>query len=186
MTEIERSVHSPRSPDRRSYGAHGLAETWESLGVTVDGVFSNMAPLNCELSLAPVKLLLERALRPGGRFIAVVLPRVCPLEVALFLDCGEPRAALRRFKRAPIADVEGNRFPMRYYGAKDFDRALGDGFRRIETRSMGLCLPPLSFGPSFARFPGLLAALATLEDLTSGLPGLCRMGDHILLAYERV
>ena len=109
-------------------------------------MFSNFAPLNCELSLAPLRLLLERALRRGGRFIAVVLPRFCPLEVALFMARAEPRAALRRFRRDAVADVEGQRFAMKYYGATDFDRALGAGFHRIETRSLGLFLPPLGFG----------------------------------------
>ena len=166
-------------------GAGDLGADWSSLGLAVDGVFSNFAPLNCEPSLAPVRLLLERALRPGGCFVGVVLPRICPLEIALFLARGDPRTALRRFRRAPVADVEGRRFPMRYYGAADFDRALGAGFRRVETRSLGLFLPPLSFGAAFARVPGLLTALAAVEDRMSGLPGLRRMGDHVLLVYQR-
>ena len=162
-----------------------VADTWSARGQAVDGVFSNFAPLNCELSLAPLRLLLERALRRGGRFIAVVLPQICPLEVALFMARAEPRAALRRFRRAAVGDVEGQQFVMKYYGAPDFDRALGAGFRRIEARSLGLFLPPLSFGPSFARVPGLLAALGAIEDRVSALPGLRRMGDHVLLVYER-
>jgi ubiquinone/menaquinone biosynthesis C-methylase UbiE len=163
-----------------------IADRWPARGQAVDGVFSNFAPLNCELSLAPLRLLLERALRRGGRVLAVVLPPVCPLEVALFMARAEPRAALRRFRRDAVADVEGRRFAMKYYGATDFDRALGAGFRRIETRSLGLILPPLSFGNAFARVPGLLPALAAVEDRVSALPGLRRMGDHVLLVYERL
>jgi SAM-dependent methyltransferase len=163
-----------------------IADTWSTRGRAVDGVFSNFAPLNCELSLAPLRLLLERSLRRGGRFIAVVLPQFCPLEVALFMARAEPRAALRRVRRAAIADVEGQHFAMKYYGATDFDRALGAGFQRVETRSLGLFLPPLGFGNAFARVPGLLTALGAVEDRVSGLPGLRRMGDHVLLVYERV
>ncbi len=163
-----------------------LAADWPTLGVRVDGVFSNFAPLNCELSLAPVRRLLEQALLPGGRFVGVVLPRICPLEIALFLARGEPRTAFRRFRSAPVADVDGRTFPMRYYGPRDFDRALGTGFRRVETRSLGLCLPPLSFGPGMARTPRLLDALAALEDRLAGLPGLCHLGDHVIVVYERV
>ncbi|HXU64337.1 MAG TPA: class I SAM-dependent methyltransferase [Polyangia bacterium] len=166
-------------------GAAALADQWPGLGARVEGAFSNFAPLNCELSLDPVRRLLEQALPPGGRFVGVVLPRLCPLEVALFLARGQPRTALRRFRRHPEADVDGVRFPMRYYGARDFDAALGAGFRRIETRSLGLALPPLSFGPGLARAPRLMAALAGVEDRLAGLPGLSRMGDHIVLVYER-
>ncbi len=162
-----------------------VAARWSARGQAVDGVFSNFAPLNCEPSLAPLRLLLERALRRGGRFIAVVLPQICPMEVALFMARAEPRAAFRRFRRAAVADVEGQKFAMKYYGGPDFDLALGPGFRRIETRSLGLFLPPLSFGPAFARVPGLLAALGAIEDRVAGLPGLRRMGDHVLLVYER-
>ena len=163
-----------------------LAADWPTLGVRVDGVFSNFAPLNCELSLDPVRRLLEQALSPGGRFVGVVLPRICPLEIALFLARGEPRTAFRRFRSAPVADVDGRTFPMRYYGPRDFDRALGSGFRRVETRSLGLCLPPLSFGPQMARTPRLLDALAVFEDRLAGLPGLRHLGDHVIVAYERV
>jgi ubiquinone/menaquinone biosynthesis C-methylase UbiE len=162
-----------------------IADAWLARGQAVDGVFSNFAPLNCELSLEPLRRLLERALRRGGRFIAVVLPRLCPMELALFMARAEPRAALRRFRRDAVADVEGQRFAMKYYGAGDFDRGLGAGFRRIETRSLGLVLPPLGFGNAFARVPGLLATLAAIEDRVSALPGLRRMGDHVLLVYER-
>jgi SAM-dependent methyltransferase len=167
-------------------GAATVADAWPELGLTVDGAFSNFAPLNCELSLAPLRLLLERALPRGGRFLATVLPRWCPLEIVLCLGRGDVRTAFRRFSRQPVADVDGVRFPMRYYGAGDFDRALGGGFRRIETRSLGLFLPPVSFGPAFARVPGLLAALSALDDRVSGAPGLRRMGDLVLLVYERL
>jgi hypothetical protein len=116
----------------------------------------------------------------------VVLPRICPLEIALFLARGEPRTAFRRLRRAPVGDVEGRTFPMRYYGARDFDQALGPGFRRVETRSLGICLPPLSFGPRLAHAPRLLAALAALEDRVAPLPGFRHLGDHVIVAYERM
>jgi SAM-dependent methyltransferase len=168
-------------------GAAGLAEDWQTLGLgVVDGVFSDFGPLNCELSLDPVRALLQRALRPGGRFVAVVMPKLCPLEVALFLARGDLRTAVRRFARAPVADVEGARFPIRYYGAGDFDRALGAGFRRVETRSLGLVLPPPRFGAALARAPRLLRALTAVEDTIAGLPGLRWMGDHVVLAYQRL
>jgi SAM-dependent methyltransferase len=166
-------------------GAAALGDEWPSLGIPVDGVFSNFGPLNCELSLEPVRRLLERALRPGTRFVGVVMPPICPLEVAIFAARGEFGTALRRFRRQPIADVDGIRFPIRYHGAGDFDRALGAGFRRLETRSLGLVLPPPRFGEALARSPRLLGALAALEDALAALPGVRRMGDHVLLVYER-
>jgi len=166
-------------------GVGALAAEWPSLGLAVAGVFSNLAPLNCELSLEPLRRLLEQALPVGGRFVAVVLPRICPLEIAIFIARGQPGAALRRFRRDPVADVDGARFPMRYYGAGDFDRALGPAFRRVETRSLGLVLPPLGFGAALARVPRVTRALALVDDGLSGLPALRRMGDHVLLAYQR-
>ena len=167
-------------------GAAALAADWPSMGLSVDGVFSNFAPLNCELSLDPVRQLLERSLRPGGRFVGVVLPRIAPLEIAVSLARRDLRTALRRFRRHPVADVAGVRFPIRYYGAGDFDRALGRSFRRVETRSLGLVLPPPELGEALARYPRLLGALAAAEDLLAGLPGLNRTGDHVILVYQRV
>ena len=164
-----------------------LAADWPTLGVRVDGVFSNFAPLNCELSLAPVRRLLEQALAPGGRFVGVVLPRVCPLEIALFLVRGR---ATHGVPALPVA----RRWPTSMGGpsrcattvrATSIGRSAR-GFRRVETRSLGLCLPPLSFGPQMARTPRLLDALAVFEDRLAGLPGLCHLGDHVIVVYERV
>jgi SAM-dependent methyltransferase len=167
-------------------GVSALAVQWPALGVArVDGVFSDFGPLNCELSLDPVRQLLDQALRPGGRFVAVVMPRICPLEVALFLARGDIRTALRRFQSEPVADVEGRQFPIRYYGAGDFDRALGGAFRRIESRSLGLVLPPPRFGEALARTPRLLRALTALEDTVAGWPVARRAGDHVMVVYER-
>lgn len=163
-------------------GAGALAARWPSLGLAADGVFSSFGPLNCELSLAPVSHLLEAVLPPGGRCLAVVMPRLAPSEIASFLLRGRPGAALRRFRRDPIADVAGHRFPIRYYGPGDFDRALGGAFRRIETRALGLVLPPPPAGPIVRR---LLPHLARLEDVLAPLPLLRRMGDHVLVVYER-
>src|SRR5207244_1299511 len=52
-------------------GVAALAAEWPRLGLNVDGVFSNLAPLNCELSLEPLRVLLTQALPVGGRFVAV-------------------------------------------------------------------------------------------------------------------
>ena len=81
-------------------GVEELADRWLSLGVEIDDVFSNFAPLNCALSLDPVRALLLQALRPGGRFIAVVLPRLCPMEVLLFSLRGDLKTALRQRQAA--------------------------------------------------------------------------------------
>ena len=43
----------------------------------------------------------------------------------------------------------------------------------------------ISSQPAFARVPGLLTALGAVEDRVSALPGLRRMGDHVLLVYQR-
>jgi SAM-dependent methyltransferase len=168
-------------------GVAELAAGWPSLGLRVDGVFSSFGPLNSEPSLDPIRRLLEQALRPGGRFVGVVLPKINPLEVLLALARGDVRTAVRRFRGHALADVEGGTSALRYYGAGDFDRALGGGFRRIETRSLGLLLPPPSrLGAALARAPALVQALTTAEDACARLPGIRRMGDHVILVYQRV
>jgi hypothetical protein len=114
-----------------------------------------------------------------------VLPRWSPLEIACFLAAGRPRTALRRLAPAPVADVEGLTFPVRYYGPRDFDRALGPGYRRVETLSLGLLLPPPRFAAAARRVPGLWPLLLAAEHRLSALPGLRNVGDHVLVAYER-
>ena len=148
-------------------------------------MFSNFAPLNCELSLAPLRLLLERALRRGGRFMAVVLPRLCPMEVALFMARAEPRRRCAAFAAPPSPTSRASASRCGTTAPPTSTARSGAGFRRIETRSLGLFLPPLGFGNAFARVPGLLTALAAIEDRAAACPALRRMGDHVLLVYER-
>ena len=123
---------------------------------------------------------------PGGRFVAVVLPRWSPLEIACFLAAGRAanRAAPLSAAR-PSPTSKGRRSPIRYYGPADFDRALGPGYRRIETRSLGLLLPPPRFAATALRVPGLWRLLLAAEDRLSALPGVRNVGDHVLVAYER-
>ena len=114
-----------------------IADTWSARGRAVDGVFSNFAPAELR-AVAGAAAAAARTLVATGRSPhRGRAAQFCPLEVALFMARAQPRAALRRFRRAAIADVEGQRFAMKYYGATDFDRALGTGFQRIETRSLG-------------------------------------------------
>ena len=168
--------------------AASLADDWSALGARVDGVFSNFAPLNCELSLRPVRRLLEQALAPGGRFVGVVLPRVCPLgDRAL----SRARRAAHRLPPVPARagrpTSTGRTFPMRYYGARDFDRGAGAGFPpRRDAQPGDLACRRSASVPRLARAPRLLAALGARRGPRRRAARAAHLGDHVIVAYERL
>ena len=79
----------------------------EAQGGPYDLVFSNLGGLNCTDDLRAVASGLPRVLKPGGHILWVVMPPVCPWEMAQALR-GHVSTAKRRFsKQGTVADVGG-------------------------------------------------------------------------------
>src|SRR5439155_25725972 len=73
-----------------------------------DGIFSNFGGLNCINDFEDLSENLSLKLKPGGKFIAVVINRFCPWEISYYLMKFNPRNAFRRFvKNGIIVNLDG-------------------------------------------------------------------------------
>jgi ubiquinone/menaquinone biosynthesis C-methylase UbiE len=151
-------------------------------GAPFDLVLSDLGGLNCIEDLASVTSQLPGVLRPGGGVVLVVMPPVCPWEMAQALR-GHFGTAVRRFKReGTLANVEGATVRTWYHAPGVLTKALGPRFRRDGLRSFCVFAPPSYFHGFVRRHPRLTQRLISLDDALGALPPFNRAGDFYALS----
>lgn len=152
-----------------------------------DTVCSNFGPLNCVPSLPDAVRLIADRVRPGGRFIASVIGRVCPWEIGLYAGRADwTRLAVRFARQARPVPLNGETVWTRYYTPGAFARvAATSGFELVSCRGLGVFVPPPYMDAFAARHPALVARLQRLEDLAGGWPGVRNLGDHFLIVMRK-
>lgn len=157
-----------------------------SLDQAFDGCFSSFGPLNCVLDRRPLAAALQRWLRPGARVCFVIMPRLAPWDWLWYGAHRSPKAALRRLRRAPVADLPGGgKLALDYPSARALDAELGPSFRRLDHRAIGALLPISEAAGLVSRAPLIFEAVAAMEREVAARwpwPHLC---DHALHVWER-
>jgi SAM-dependent methyltransferase len=173
---------SPATGGRLTHETLSFADLGRVSGGPYDLVFSNLGGLNCIPDLAAFTRGLPQVLKPGGAAVCVLMPPVCPWELAQALR-GHRRTAFRRLRRGgTVANIEGAAVPVWYHSPARLKRALGPAFRTASLRSLCLFCPPSYFQGLASRHPGLVRLLAGLDDALGGLPPFNRAGDFYVLA----
>jgi SAM-dependent methyltransferase len=153
-----------------------------------DLVFSNMGGLNCISAehLSALARPIARALKPGGRFIAVIMPDRCVAEtVHLFLR-GRWREAFARGRQEPVwAGLSGTGAVTWYHRPDVVRRIFAPYFRTVAVKPMGLFVPPAAMAETLDRQPRLLDRLAWLDEKVKDWSWAARYADHYLLDLER-
>lgn len=150
----------------------------------IDYIFSNFGGLNCAPDISEVFNQFGKILRPGGRITLVIMPPVCPWELALAIK-GQFRSAFRRLRKNPaLANVEGVNFPVYYYSVTDIIKALGPKFRIIEIQGLGSISPPPYMENFPRRYPHLYKKLTSLDEPLSHHFPFNRLADHFILTAE--
>ncbi len=156
-------------------------------GGPFDLVFSNFGALNC-LSREQLARLGHAAagwVRPGGRAVLVVMPRVCLVESAYFLARGRWREARRRWDGGPVeARLAGGTVATWYHAPDEVESAFAPAFRLRAVRPVGLLVPPSYLDRRAAAWPRALRALAWLDERLAALQPLAGLADHALLDLE--
>jgi len=163
------------------------AANWGSVE-TFDGALANFGVLNCltATALAQIGRGLGDRLRPGARFIAVVMGPCCAWEVGWYILRGDFRRASRRWWRGgAVAELSAGELRVRYPSVSALLAALAPPFRLVYAAAIGSVLPPTYAGGWLARRPRLLARLAALDRRVERWPLAVRCADHYLACFER-
>jgi ubiquinone/menaquinone biosynthesis C-methylase UbiE len=170
--------------DKLSAELCSFTELSEMKERSFDYVFSNFGGLNCVDDLNLVAGEMKGLLRPGGRLTWVVMPPVCPWDLALAFK-GEFHTAIRRLKPGgTIANVEGVHFHVRYFTPAQVLRSLGNDFRLLKLEGLSIFAPPADRKNFALRNPGLYKRLVWIDERISSLPVLRGWGDFFILSAE--
>lgn len=147
-----------------------------------DLVFSNFGGLNC-ISPESLKILLEKIpsiLSPGGRFIAVIMPRFCLWESAYFLLKFRFNNIFRRWTDKEVsANLHGTHMKIWYYNPIQLKESKN--FTTITTKPIGLALPPSYLEEFFTKRTTLLNFLNRLEGALNRFSFFSAMADHYII-----
>ena len=153
-----------------------------------DTVYSNFGALNCVPSLPDGIRLVADRLVEGGVFVASVIGRMCPWEMALFAGRGDfARMAVRFSRDLTPVPLNGRTVWTRYYTPAEFERVTASfGFARVSLRALGVFSPPPYMEAFASRHPALVAGLQRLEDRSGYWPVVRNLGDHFLLVLKKL
>jgi ubiquinone/menaquinone biosynthesis C-methylase UbiE len=150
-----------------------------------DAIFSNFGGLNCVADLTAVTHHLPRLLKPGGVLTWVIMPPICPWELALLPK--DWRVATRRLRRGGVvANVEGVAFKTFYFTPGQVQKALGSAFRTVQLSGLSIITPTADNDRFAQRHSRLFRWLVRLDDWLSERPLFNRIGDFFILTAKFV
>jgi len=153
-----------------------------------DGACSMMGPLNCVADLENFAANLGKLVKPGGWFVASVINRCCPWEIAgglVRLDAGLAFRRIGKNPRMVKLTREGPEIPVSYYTSGEFFRHFEEQFEPGVASSLGAFIPPTYMERMFKRFGGLFNAGIMLENAVGSMFPLRFIGDHFLITMRR-
>jgi ubiquinone/menaquinone biosynthesis C-methylase UbiE len=152
-----------------------------------DLVFSNFGGLNCINPESFKKLLdsLPYILKPGGRFIGVIMPRFCAWETIFFLLRLQFKKAFRRFTaKEVVTDLQGITMKTWYYNPSQIREWSREKFKLVSTKPVGIALPPSYLEKFFSLKKRWLLRLNTIEKRISQTSLLSGMSDHFVIDLQ--
>ncbi len=153
-------------------------------GHPFDYIFSNFGGLNCTENLSDVFKHFNKILNPGGKVTLVIIPPICPWEIASFIK-GNFSTAFRRLRKNGVtANIEGVKFTIYYHSVARIEKAFGPNFRIIEIQGLASISPPPYMINFPKRFPRLYKTLTRIDEKLSHTFPFNRWADHFIITVE--
>lgn len=155
-------------------------------GRRFDYVFSNFGGLNCIDDLSKVSRHLPSLLHPGAYLTWVIMPPVCPWELAGVLK-GHGAKAFRRFQNGgTLSHLEDEYFRTYYHSLADVRSSLGPSFKMLKSEGLAALSPPPHHGSFPLRNKRLYSLLRWLDSMVRHSIPFNRWADHIMLTFQYV
>lgn len=148
-----------------------------------DYVFSNFGGLNCISDLSAVTRYLPSLLRPNSYITFVIMPVICPWEIASIFRNG--KKALRRFRpQGVLAHLEGEYFQTYYHSLTNIRKAFDSRFRFVKTEGLA-ALSPQPHNVNFEKSsPRINDFLNRLDSRVRNHFPFNRWADHIIVTFQ--
>lgn len=155
---------------------------------TFDLVFSNFGGLNCieRDQLVELSAAIADCLNHGGRFIGVIMGKVCLWESLYFLARLDLDKVFRRNTSDRVAvRVNGRAVDTWYYDPAEFTTFFKQEFRKVNLRPLGFFIPPSYMENAMARHENILSLLDKMETAITSVPVLAYFADHYIIDLEK-
>src|SRR4030095_9192614 len=152
-----------------------------------DVVFSNFGGLNCAgpQQLKQLAVRLNKILRPGGKFIAIVMGRKCFIENAYFKVKNSSQLNRRKSLKPVSATIGSHTFPVWYYSPKEFANYFQPLFIEPIWNPVGLFVPPSWMDQHFSKWSIIRKSAMTLEMTAPWMPALSDYADHYFIELTK-
>lgn len=184
LTAIKSKIIISNATDRFTAQQLSFTELDQVRGAPYDLVFSNFGGLNCIPDLRLVTKFLGQSLKPGGYLVWVIMPPVCPWELAQALR-GQFRVATRRLNRGGVlANVEGARIMTWYHAPKKVVAAFSQEYQLVKKQAISFFCPPAYMDKFPHRFPRLTQFLLRLDGQFGSHTPFHNWGDFVAYTFR--
>jgi ubiquinone/menaquinone biosynthesis C-methylase UbiE len=185
LAQIEEKIARSRLKDRLTVQSCSFTALEQVTSGPFDGLYSNSGGLNCIADLTVVTRSLPTLLRPGARVTWVVMPKICPWELAVIPK--DRRVGTRRLHRHGVmAHVEGVYFMTYYFSANQARQAFGPRFRQVKLEGLSVFTPTADNKTFAVNHRRLYRGLVRLDDFLATRRPFNGWGDFFILTMEFV
>jgi len=165
--------------------AEGMIHAELRDGAMFDGALSNFSGPNRVVDLNQAARDLASLVNRGAPVMVCVSSRFCLAEALWFLFHGKFRKAFRRSYRVATVRRGDRAVKIHYPTLREIRRAFSISFVLRSCTGIGVAVPPSYLEPIFRKYPRVFRLLCMIEERICHVPWLRRMGDHMLLHFER-
>lgn len=184
LNELRRKAELKDLQDTISVQQCSFSELHQLREIKFNHIFSNFGGLNCAKDLDKVIAQFKTLLMPGGTATLVIMPPVCPWEMALALK-GNFKTAFRRLKKnGADSNVEGIHFNSYYYSPSMLIRYFGSDYQVKALRGLASLVPPPYLEDFPEKYPTLFKSLRVLDERLSHRFPFNRWADHFILTMK--
>lgn len=151
-----------------------------------DAAISNFGGLNCINDFAKLSDDLNCKLKPGGKFIAVVMNSFCPWEIFYFMLKFDFKNAFRRFNKDGIdAALDDQRVKTFYFSPGQFGKSFAKNFTIEKIYSHALYTPSPYLIGIYSRIKPIVKIWMKIDEIVKGIFPFNRFGDHFIIILRK-
>lgn len=151
-----------------------------------DAAISNFGGLNCISDFKKLSDDLNGKLKPGGKFIAVVMNDFCPWEIFYYMLKLDPKNAFRRFKKEGIdAALDAEKVKTFYFSPKEFASDFTEHFETEKIYAHGLFTPSPYLLGIYKRIKPIVKIWMKIDEIVKSIFPFNRFGDHFIIVLKK-
>jgi ubiquinone/menaquinone biosynthesis C-methylase UbiE len=151
-----------------------------------DAAVSNFGGLNCINDFTQLSQDLYAKLKPGGKFIAVVMNDFCPWEIFYYMLKFDSKNAFRRFNREGIdAALDDQKVKTFYFSPKRFAKDFQNQFEIEKIYAHALYTPSPYLLGIYKRIKPIVKIWMKIDEIVKGIFPFNRFGDHFIIILRK-